>query len=98
MELFDQLISFVFAGIGQPSTSAMNAILAEDHGLLDLSNLDCSTLLFKKPGPTGIFQLSITKWQTNITDRTYTNTGTLISKKKKTGAIRRLWFVYGKKF
>ena len=53
-ELFDQLISFVFADTGPPSTSAKNVILAEKRGLLDSSNLDCSPLLlFKKPGPTG---------------------------------------------
>ena len=55
-ELFDQFTSFVFADTAPPpSTSAKNAILAEECGLLDSSNLDCSLLLFKKPGPTGFF-------------------------------------------
>ena len=77
----------------------MNRPLAEERELLDSSNLDCSLLLFKKPGPTGFFKLLITKWQTNIiTGRTYTNTGTLISRKKKAGTIRRPLVVYGKKF
>ena len=40
--LFDQLISFVFVDTGPPSTSTKNAILAEECGLLDSSNLDCS--------------------------------------------------------
>ena len=84
-EHLDQSISFILADTGPPSKSAKNAILAEEHWLLDSSHLDCSLLLFKKPGPTGFFKLSIIKGQINITDRTYTdlqNTGTLISRKK----------------
>ena len=49
-ELLYQLISFVFADTGPPSTSVKNAILAEERGLLD-----SSLLLFKKPGPTAFF-------------------------------------------
>ena len=70
-ELFDQLISFVFADTA-PSTSASekNATLMQKlRQSTVLTGASYSIYCSNANKPTDFFKLSITKWQTNTTNR-----------------------------